>query len=152
MKKMNNKGFSLVELIIVIAIMAILVAVLAPTYLKFVERSRKSTDCQNVAEAITAIQTYAADPMIPSADQLKVADDNTLSISTEGTAYVASAGSNIDKALTNAGITSINLKSSKWGATTVVLTVKVKANGTVEVSQTTPAATSKVDIVKGLYE
>ena len=30
MKKTNNKGFSLVELIIVIAIMAILIGVLAP--------------------------------------------------------------------------------------------------------------------------
>ena len=33
MKKMNNKGFSLVELIIVIAIMAVLIVVLAPQYL-----------------------------------------------------------------------------------------------------------------------
>ena len=32
-KKMNNKGFSLVELIIVIAIMAVLIAVLAPQYM-----------------------------------------------------------------------------------------------------------------------
>ena len=37
-KKMDNKGFSLVELIIVIAIMVILVAVLAPQYLKYVEK------------------------------------------------------------------------------------------------------------------
>lgn len=39
-EKMNDKGFSLVELIIVIAIMAVLVVVLAPQYLKYVERSR----------------------------------------------------------------------------------------------------------------
>ena len=38
-KSMGNKGFSLVELIIVIAIMAILVGVLAPQLLKNVERS-----------------------------------------------------------------------------------------------------------------
>lgn len=40
-KKLNNKGFSLVELIIVIAIMAVLIGVLAPQYLKYVERSRE---------------------------------------------------------------------------------------------------------------
>ena len=43
-KSLTNKGFSLVELIIVIAIMAVLVGVLAPQFLKYVEQSRKSTD------------------------------------------------------------------------------------------------------------
>lgn len=40
--KKNQLGFSLVELIIVIAIMAVLVAILAPTYLHFVEKARRS--------------------------------------------------------------------------------------------------------------
>lgn len=61
-ERMNNKGFSLVELIIVIAIMAILLVVLAPQYLKYVERSRNSTDLQNATEIVTALQVYAADP------------------------------------------------------------------------------------------
>ncbi len=62
MKKMNNKGFSLVELIIVIAIMAILLVVLAPQYLKYVERSRNATDLQNATQIVDAMQIYAADP------------------------------------------------------------------------------------------
>lgn len=61
MKKMNNKGFSLVELIIVIAIMAILVGVLAPQFVKYVEQSRESSDLQAVEECKTAIETYVAD-------------------------------------------------------------------------------------------
>ena len=61
MKKENNSGFSLVELIIVIAIMAVLVGVLAPQFIKFVEKSRESTDLQTVAEAKTAVETYVAD-------------------------------------------------------------------------------------------
>ena len=60
--KTNNKGFSLVELIIVIAIMAILVAVLAPQYLKYVDRSRYSRDVQTVDQLYTAIQAAMADP------------------------------------------------------------------------------------------
>ena len=61
-EKMNDKGFSLVELIIVIAIMAVLVVVLAPQYLKYVERSRNSTDLQNATEIVTALQVYGSDP------------------------------------------------------------------------------------------
>lgn len=67
-ERMNDKGFSLVELIIVIAIMAILLVVLAPQYLKYVERSRNSTDLQNATEIVTALQVYAADPDIPAAN------------------------------------------------------------------------------------
>ena len=39
MKK--NNGFSLVELIIVIAIMAILATVIAPALIRFIDKSRK---------------------------------------------------------------------------------------------------------------
>lgn len=40
-KQKNNKGFSLVELIVVIAIMAVLVGVLAPQLMKYVESQEK---------------------------------------------------------------------------------------------------------------
>lgn len=59
--KKNNSGFSLVELIIVIAIMAVLIGVLAPQFIKYVERSRESTDLQNVEEVKTAVESYVAD-------------------------------------------------------------------------------------------
>ena len=42
----DNKGFSLVELIIVIAIMVALIALLAPQFIKYVEQSRRSRDIQ----------------------------------------------------------------------------------------------------------
>ena len=60
-KKKNNKGFTLVELVIAIAILAILVGLLAPQYTKYVEKSRKSADASNMDEMVKAVQVYAAD-------------------------------------------------------------------------------------------
>ena len=56
----NNKGFSLVEIIIVIAIMVVLVGVLAPMYIIHVERSRESMDIQDMDLVYrVAYATYA---------------------------------------------------------------------------------------------
>lgn len=63
-KSLTNKGFSLVELIIVIAIMAVLVGVLAPQFLKYVEQSRRSTDIQSASSLQTAFLTAIADSEI----------------------------------------------------------------------------------------
>lgn len=60
-KNLTNKGFSLVELIIVIAIMAVLVGVLAPKYIKYVEKSRVSADVQQVEEFTGAMTVLASD-------------------------------------------------------------------------------------------
>lgn len=61
MKKANNQGFSLVELIIVIAIMAVLVGVLAPQFIKYVESSRKQKDASAVEEARNAVEIALAE-------------------------------------------------------------------------------------------
>ena len=67
MKKTNNKGFSLVELIVVIAIMAVLIGVLAPTFTKYVEQSRRSTDIQNAEQLKAGYLADIADGTIVTA-------------------------------------------------------------------------------------
>lgn len=57
----KNKGFSLVELIIVIAIMVILGAIIAPQYFKHVKNSKISSDIETAARISAAISAeYAA--------------------------------------------------------------------------------------------
>ena len=63
----NNKGFSLVELIIVIAIMAILVGVMAPQLIKYIEKSKVSADTQLADSVHTAVLTAMMDPEIVNA-------------------------------------------------------------------------------------
>ena len=70
-KRLGNKGFSLVELIVVIAIMAVLVGVLAPTLIKNVEKSRESTDVQNLDSMRGAVVTMISneknyDALVPA--------------------------------------------------------------------------------------
>lgn len=60
--KENNEGFSLVELIIVIAITAVLVGVLAPQYIKYVEKSRKTADESMADEFRRACDTLVSEP------------------------------------------------------------------------------------------
>ena len=60
----NNKGFSLVELIIVIAIMAILVGVMAPQLIKYIEKSNVSADTQLADSVHSAVLTAAMDPEV----------------------------------------------------------------------------------------
>ncbi len=85
MKTKKNAGFSLVELIVVIAIMAVLVGVLAPAYLKYVEKSRKSTDVSAVADIMDAATTVAGDAEydVPALAEFEMVGDSAGKITLE---------------------------------------------------------------------
>lgn len=92
-KNLTNKGFSLVELIIVIAIMAVLVGVLAPQFIKYVEQSRKSTDIQNAENIKTAVLADIADGKITGKNTNSGGDKFTDSMTTSITTAPTPAGS-----------------------------------------------------------
>ncbi len=82
-KRQNNKGFSLVELIVVIAIMVVLVAVLAPVFTKYVESSRRATDIQNANSIASAVLADVADGKTIADGKVKVVADNPSAIKEE---------------------------------------------------------------------
>ena len=51
MKKNNKKGFTLAELLIVVAIIAVLVAIAIPVFSKQLESSREAVDAANIRAA-----------------------------------------------------------------------------------------------------
>ena len=62
--KKNNKGFSLVELIVVVLIMAIIAVALAPQVMKWVNESRKSADASTYDSVVAAAQDALADETV----------------------------------------------------------------------------------------
>ena len=145
MKKTNNKGFSLVELIIVIAIMAILIGVLAPQYIKYVEKSRVSADKDLLDSVYTACTTAASDPDLTN---VPTTTGNVRSSITTGT---GTWGGEVLSTLGATSFTSVEGKLKSKVAKGKSINVEIDAQGTftVWVGASTNASANSTGIVVG---
>ena len=134
-KKKNNKGFTLVELVIAIAILAILVGLLAPQYTKYVEKSRKSADASNMDEMVKAVQVYAADGSNNIAVKTGDTIEGTISIGGTTVKVDGEAKTAFEAALKEFApdYAKVKLKSKQWGANPTA-TITVDKDGGVKVS------------------
>lgn len=80
--KKNNKGFSLVELVVVILIMAILAVAIAPNVFKWVENAKLTNDTYDYEALLSALQESIADSSV--VEEIKNDSDIKLTIQ-EGT-------------------------------------------------------------------
>lgn len=127
--KKNNKGFSLVELIIVIAIMAVLMAVLAPQFLRYVERSRLQSDNTAIGEIANACKVAATNEAV--ANEL-TGGPVTITIPTATAGTVGGAGTNLAAELNatvgNQVLLTSNTYRAAGAAPTIVVSIDTATN------------------------
>ena len=122
----NNKGFSLVELIVVVAIMAVLVGVLAPAYLSYVEKSRKQKDASAVEEVRHAVEIALAEEAIydevEDGDIVEVGDGVAI-VHKSGSPAAAVTNSKLEDAVTSVVGDTITFESKAYDGLTITITI-----------------------------
>ena len=124
MKKTNKKGFTIVELVIVIAVIAILAAVLIPTFGGVVDNAKNSAVIQ---EARNAYTTYVAENATKDTvvSNFLYKDGGKIVVIKEGNLYT------------------VNGEVKVYAAADEAEALKVFANGTETYEATTATSTSE---------
>jgi len=142
----DNKGFSLVELIVVVLIMAIIAVALAPQILKWVNNSRISADNDTMQQVISNFQTALTNEKvyteISNTAATKLSDDtelvltikdgssgNTTTWSTNGAKCTELVGKFYEYSGTDASHYTTDLKTKVSGST---IEIKINNKGKVE--------------------
>ena len=124
----NNKGFTLVELIIVIAIIAVLTAVLAPQYIKYIDNSRWSTDQSNAGTLLHEVQVAIVDTQAAG----KAVKNDSITFTSGGVSALSTDNADLDAALDaadpNWNKIAVQNKGSAAGAQDTY-TITITANG-----------------------
>ena len=129
----DNKGFSLVELIIVIAIMVALVAMLAPQFVKYVQRSRDAVVSSAAEDVLaTAKSEFALTHLtFGSGDThtivIKVGSDKKLTVELTGLDYNEAPDGTLSGP--NGFKTQCGIDTQKTTQSTVEYTITVSDNG-----------------------
>ncbi len=142
-KNKDNRGFSLVELIVVIAIMAILVGALAPQFIKYIEKSRQSSDIQAAGTVFTVLTTAYSDP--------DVTDKPTGTTYTLPTA-AGTTGSFNNEVWESLGQKAVTLQSKAYKGGGITVTLDSAGNFTVKLTSATTGVPHKEITASGVKD
>ena len=127
MKKLNKKGFTIVELVIVIAVIAILAGVLIPTFATVVEKANQSKAMQ---EAKNAYELYLSDYVVEGAKDNFYMKANGYFFKVEGGQFKPEALKNIPNGATYIEVTrgAFDTTTTSASGTTAVVPNFVTSN------------------------
>ncbi len=117
MKKLQNKkGFTMAELLIVVAIIAVLVAISIPIFTSRLESSRQATDIANLRNAYAEVNAYyltdnstSTIPVTMKHQKDWTSANKALSIGDNSIASISSSnGSQVNVSIDASGVTTIN--------------------------------------------
>ena len=154
-KSLTNKGFSLVELIIVVAIMAILIGVLAPQYLRYVEKSRLQKDNTSIGEIANVLKMAGAEETVinelnAATGGLQYTFDSTTGVLQVPGTGATNLNAELQKTITPADVklTSSTYGKAATGYPVILVTVDsnsivtVTASGWIDAPGATPTTTA----------
>lgn len=125
LRENENKGFSLVELIIVMAIMAILVGVVASQVIPYMEKSRQAKDQQQISSIATSLVSAIAQDA--TYDQGALTADDTFSLTDLGTHTSTTIASTFCDLMNCTDLTTVEGTYSGSGANSKMKSKEAKA-------------------------
>ena len=94
--KMNKKGFTLIEMLVVIAIIAVLVSIVIPVVGNSTEKAKEAADAANIRAAIAEVTTKALSGKTDAKVTVKLAQTGEFKFNTDLTNISGYALSNFE--------------------------------------------------------
>ena len=136
MKKMNKKGFTLMEMLIVIAIIAILIAIAIPTFTSAMEKAHQKTDLANARALKSAVLS----------DFMLGDDAKSITKGKAGTYYLKEGGQTISTTETGCIVTtSSKLKDSEGNAVAKNTAISITIDDQGIITASTPDITKEAN-------
>jgi type IV pilus assembly protein PilE len=131
-RRRNKKGFTMIELMVVVVIVGVLAAIAIPIYGKYIKNARLTEATGRIGEVITAAKAWAQDNQDASGNPIWPAGAGGIVdlSATQYFTYAITAGGGSNANTTALGITSTGIAGQRMAGVTVVITVpNINSNG-----------------------
>ena len=131
-RKLGRKGFTMIELMVVVVVVGVLATIAVPMYGKYIKNARVTESTSRIGELVTASKSWAQEnqdgsgsPIWPSAGGGIVDLTNSESFS-----YAITSGGGADASATALEITATGLAGTRMAGVSVTMTVpNLDSNG-----------------------